>query len=166
MAAIASVAPGVLIALRSITDATLEPSAGITRSLPLYSQLTTKVVRSAVKSAWLTPRHGTCSECCSFIVCGSRKSMRSRASAITIACLPSGLKYRLYGSSTGTERPGLPVAGSTGVSMLPLLSLTHRVFMSHEGTTCCGCAGTGNCSTTLKVFGSMTSTRLLPRSGT
>src|SRR3954469_148160 len=92
--------------------------------------------------------------------------MRSRASAITIACLPSGLKYRLYGSSTRTERPGLPVRGSIGVSMLPLLSLTHSVLRSHEGTTCCGCAGTGKLLTTLNVRGSRTSTELLPRLGT
>ena len=68
IAVIGSVAPGVLIALRSMTDSTFRPLAGTTRSLPLNSQLTTNAVRSAVKSAWLTPRQGTCSDRCSFIV--------------------------------------------------------------------------------------------------
>ena len=92
MAVIGSVAPGVLIALRSMTDAIFRPLVGTTRSLPLNSQLTTNAERSAVKSAWLTPRQGTCSDHCSFIVLGSRKSMRSSASAMTMACLPSGVK--------------------------------------------------------------------------
>ena len=39
-------------------------------------------------------------------MCGSRKSRRCRRSATTIANRPSGVKYRLYGSSTGIGRPG------------------------------------------------------------
>ena len=46
--AAAPVPPGVLTGFRSITLLTLEPSAGITSSLPLNSQLTTKADRSAV----------------------------------------------------------------------------------------------------------------------
>ena len=40
------------------------------------------------------------------MVRGLRKSIRFSASAITIAVVPSGVKYRLYGSATGTGRPG------------------------------------------------------------
>ena len=46
----------------------------------------------------------------------SRKSMRFSRSAITIAYLPSGVKYMLYGSSTWIVYPVLPVAGSIMVS--------------------------------------------------
>ena len=56
---------------------------------------------------WSTPEHGTCSEWCSLNVCASRKSSRWSRSATTIAYRPSGVKYMLYGSSTGIVRPGL-----------------------------------------------------------
>ena len=46
MAVIGSVAPAVLIAFRSTTDAIFRPLAGTTRSLPLNSQLTTNAERS------------------------------------------------------------------------------------------------------------------------
>ena len=48
---------------------------------------------------------------------GSRKSSRLSASATTIADLPSGVKYMLYGSSTTMVLPGLPVVGSIGVRL-------------------------------------------------
>ena len=60
---------------------------------------------------------GTSIEYCSSIVFGSRKSSRFIASATTIADLPSGEKYMLYGSSTGIALPGLPVFGSIGVTL-------------------------------------------------
>jgi hypothetical protein len=46
----------------------------------------------AVKSRWLTPGHGTCSERRRFIVRGVRKSSRSSRSATTIANRPLGVK--------------------------------------------------------------------------
>ena len=57
------------------------------------------------------------SDDCSAIVFGSRKSSRLSASATTIADLPSGVKYMLYGSSTAIALPGLPVFGSIGVRL-------------------------------------------------
>src|SRR5262245_12407760 len=118
-----------------------------------------------VKSAWLMPAHpGTSSWLCTCIVVGSRKSSRLRASATLTADLPSGVKYMLYGSSTTTDGPGLPVFGSTGVSV-PLvvpsaLFVTQSVLRSHDGTTCCGFNPTLNVSTTCIVAGSMTDTVL------
>ena len=104
------------------------------------------------------------------MVCGSRKSSRLRASATLIADLPSGVKYMLYGSSTTTDAPGLPVFGSIGVSVpsgVPsALFVTHRVLRSHDGTTCCGFKPTSKVSTTCMVDGSMTDTVLSARFGT
>ncbi len=120
----------------------------------------------AEKSAWLTPEHCTFVLFTNAMVCGSRQSIRFIRSAITTAYLPSGVKYRLYGSSTETGLPGLPVAGSMGTSALPVSLFTHSVFRSYDGTTCCGCPGTAKCSTIWKVFGSMTSTVLLLLFGT
>ena len=57
---------------------------------------------------------------------GSRKSSRFIASATTIADLPSGEKYMLYGSSTGIALPGLPVFGSIGIT-LPLVRVLRVV---------------------------------------
>ena len=89
------------------------------------------------------------------IDCGSRKSSRLNASATTIADLPSGEKYMLYGSSTGIALPALPVRGSTGVTLptfvFSALFATHSVRMSHDGTTCCGFKPTRNLSTTASV---------------
>src|SRR5215468_3659829 len=105
-------------------------------------------------------QRGTVIEYWSSIVFGSRKSSRFIASATTIADLPSGEKYMLYGSSTATGFPGLPVFGSTGVRLPRLvfsaLLATHRVRRSHDGTTCCGLRPTLNLSTTLKLAGSIT----------
>ncbi|GAA3218134.1 hypothetical protein GCM10020256_21850 [Streptomyces thermocoprophilus] len=42
--------------------------------------------------------------------------------------------------------------------MWPRLLLTHSVFRSQDGTTCCGCRPTGIVSITSYVFGSMTET--------
>ena len=73
----------------------------ILASLAPNSQLKIAYEPSIEKSAWLMPSHsGTSSDCCNAIVCGSRKSSRLRASATTIADLPSAVKYMLYGSST------------------------------------------------------------------
>src|SRR5207247_10008627 len=107
---------------------------------------------------------GTDSELWSFIVCGSRKSSRFSASATTIADLPSGLKYMLYGSSTLMALPGFPVVGSMGVRLPSVrpsaLLVTHRVFRSWEGTTCCGLIPTLKRSTIFRVAGSITYTSL------
>ncbi len=124
-----------------------------------------------VKSAWLTPaQSGTWTEVCSCIVCGSRKSSRFRASATLMADLPSGVKYMLYGSSTATGCPGLPVVGSIGVSVpsgVPsALFVTQRVLRSHDGTTCWGFRPTGKVSTTCMVDGSITETLFDARFGT
>ena len=118
---------------------------------------------SIEKSAWLIPpQRGTSSLNCSAIVRGSRKSRRLNASATTIADLPSGVKYMLYGSSTGIALPALPVAGSTGVRLpdfvFSALFATQSVRMSHDGTTCCGLSPTPNLPTTVSVAGSMTQT--------
>src|SRR5436305_7824516 len=90
---------------------------------------------------------GASIDCCSAIVCGSRKSRRLCRSATTIAARPSGVKYKLYGSSTGMAVPGLPVLGSIGVKLTllrraPFLA-THKVLRSHDGMTGCGLAPRG-----------------------
>src|SRR6185312_8168097 len=114
-------------------------------------------------SEWLMPpQRGALIEYCSAMVCGSRKSRRLWASATTMALLPSGVKYMLYGSSTAMGAPGLPVMGSIGVRV-PLLVpsallVTQSVFRSHDGTTCCGLSPTLNLSTTAYVAGSITYT--------
>lgn len=79
---------------------------------------------------------------------------------MTIAYLPLGVKYRLYGSCTSTVLPALPVLGSMGVRVLPRSLLTQSVFMSQEGTTCWGWAPTLIVSMTSYVFGSITETVL------
>ena len=83
----------------------------------------------------------------SAIVCASRKSSRACDSATTIASLPSGVKYMLYGSSTVIALPGLPVFGSIGVRLPSVrpsaLLVTHSVCRSHAGTTCCGLLADG-----------------------
>ncbi len=99
-------------------------------------------------------------------MCASRKSRRWSRSATTIAKRPSGVKYMLYGSSTGIGFPGLPVCGSIGVTLFPTSFSTYRVFRSYEGVTCCGRLPTAKCSTTLRVAGSITSTVLLWLFGT
>jgi hypothetical protein len=74
--------------------------------------------------------------------------------------LPSGVKYMLYGSSTGIARPGLPVRGSIGVRLPSLrpsaLLVTHSVRRSHEGTMCCGETPTLKRSMTFIAAGSIT----------
>jgi hypothetical protein len=76
--------------------------------------------------------------------------------------LPSGVKYMLYGSSTGIALPGLPVFGSIGIRLPSLrpsaVFATQSVFMSHDGTMWCGLMPTLNLSTTCSVAGSMTHT--------
>src|SRR5476651_59730 len=123
------------------------------------------------KSAWLMPPHsGTGNVDCSFMVCGSRKSRRFISSTTTMADLPSGDQYRLYGSSTRIDSPGLPVSGSMGVRLPSVrpsaLLATHKVRKSHDGTTCCGLRPTLKVSITCKVAGSITETVLLRRFGT
>ncbi len=115
---------------------------------------------------WSMPLQSTFTDFTSANVCGSRKSSRCRASATTIAYFPSGVKYMLYGSSTGISAPGLPVRGSIGVRLLPELFVTYSVARSHAGTTCWGMRPTGKWSTTWYVAGSMTSTVLLSPLGT
>src|SRR2546430_4943049 len=121
---------------------------------------------SGEKSAWLTPSQCTGTVLTTAIVCGSRKTIWCRRSAITTAYRPSGVKYRLYGSSTFTGAPNAPVAASIGVSQ-PLVSLlTHNVRRSHDGTTCSGPTGTRCVSITFMVAGSITETVLLAWLGT
>jgi hypothetical protein len=43
---------------------------------------------------------------------------------MTMAFVPSGEKYRLYGSAIGMVAPGFPVRGSIWVSVLPWLLFT------------------------------------------
>jgi len=98
---------------------------------PSNSQVKNAVRPSMEKSAWLMPPHfGASMEYCSAIVLGSRKSRRWRASATTMADLPSGVKYMLYGSSTGIDAPVLPVRGSIGVR-LPL-SVRSALLAAHS----------------------------------
>ena len=84
------------------------------------------------------------------------------ASATTIADLPSGVKYMLYGSSTAIAVPGLAGLGSIGVRLPSVrpsaLLATQSVRRSHDGTTCCGLRPTLKVSTTLSVAGSITET--------
>ncbi len=98
---------------------------------PSNSQVKKAVLPSMEKSAWLMPPHlGASIWYCIAIVFGSRKSRRWRASATTMADLPSGVKYMLYGSSTGIAVPVLPVRGSIGVR-LPLL-LRSALLAAHS----------------------------------
>src|SRR5215470_2513634 len=107
-------------------------------------------------------QRGTAIEYWSSIVFGSRKSRRFIASATTIADFPSGEKYMLYGSSTLTAFPGLPVFGSIGMRLpavvFSALFATHSVRRSHDGTTCCGLMPTLNLAITWYVAGSITYT--------
>src|SRR4051794_33763709 len=101
---------------------------------------------------------GTASDDCSAIVRGSRKSSRRLLSATTIADEPSGVKYRLYGSSTAIGLPGVPVDASIGTTLLPRLSSTHRVRRSYDGTMCCGSRAVLNDRSTVRVAWSITVT--------
>src|SRR5260221_3323030 len=102
------------------------------------------------------PSHsGTGSDDCSAIVFGSRKSSFFKPSDTTIACLPSGVKYRLYGSSTGTGSPWDPSTGLIGISELPWLFSSHNVRRSYDGTMCCGSRPALNDPTTFFVVGSI-----------
>src|SRR5690242_968738 len=118
----------------------------------------------------MPPHLGALTEPCSFIVFGSRKSRRLSASATTTADLPSGVKYMLYGSSTATLGPGLPVRASIGVSVPSgrpsALLVTHKVVRSQEGTTCWGLVPTLKRSMIFIVAGSMTYTSFDFRCGT
>ncbi len=130
-------------------------------SVPENSQVKITKRPSIEKSAWLTPgQPGTSIEYCNSIVFGSRKSSRLRASATTIADLPSGVAYMLYGSSTLIALPGLPVRGSIGVRLPSVgpsaLLVTHSVRRSHDGTMCCGPSPTLNRSITFISCGSIT----------
>src|SRR3954470_1529541 len=95
-----------------------------------------------------------------------RKSSSRRASATTIARRPSAVKYRLYGSDTGTGRPGRPLRGSIGVRLLPRSLVTHSVRRSHEGVTCCGCSPVAKCLTMRPLRWSISSTVFDPELGT
>src|SRR4051794_7739756 len=137
-----------------------------TSSCPENSQLNNAYRPLAVKSAWSTPRHGTGSAWRRRIECGSTKSRRASRSATTIAYLPSGVKYMLYGSATGIVRPNFPVLGLIVVTLLPSSFSTYKVFRSHDGTTCCGSAPTECVTITRWVVGLMTLTVLESEFGT
>src|SRR5215831_14149062 len=100
------------------------------------------------------------------MVCGLRKSIRDSASATTIAFLPSGVKYRLYGSATGTGGPGLPVFGLIGVRLLPSVSLTHSTEPFQDGVMWLGCPPTAKVLMILKVCGLISLTVSLRLLGT
>src|SRR5580700_4634149 len=91
---------------------------------------------------WSTPRQGTGTDSTMLIVRASRKSSRRMASATTMAYLPSGVKYMLYGSLTLIVSSLCPVAGSMRVTLSPRSFSTQRVLRSYEGMTCCGCVPT------------------------
>src|SRR5260370_36353328 len=84
---------------------------------------------------WLTPEQGTPIEYRRRIVCGSRKSIRSSASAITSAYFPSGVKYRLYGSGTGTGGPGAAAARRVGARERAARSLSYSTEPPPAGGT-------------------------------
>ena len=105
---------------------------------PENSQVTMKYRPSGEKSAWFTPAQPTGRTWRTAMVCGSPKTICRRVSAITTAYRPSGVKYTLYGSSTGTGLPNVPVAGLIGVNEFPVLLLIPSVRRSQDGTTCCG----------------------------
>src|SRR6185295_17428168 len=139
--------------------------------MPPNSQVKIAKRPSIEKSAWLMPAHsGVGSDDFRAIVCGSRKSSRLYASATTIASLPSGVQYMLYGSSTAIDLPGLPVWGSIGVRLPSVrpsaLLATQSMRRSQDGTMCCGLTPTLNVSTTFSVSGSITETVLAARLGT
>ena len=98
-------------------------------------------------------QRGTSIEYCSCIVFGSRKSSRFIASATTIADLPSGEKYMLYGIVDRDRLAGLAGlridrASGCRCFVFSALFATHSVRRSHDGTTCCGLRPTLNLSTT------------------
>src|SRR5205807_7543166 len=69
-------------------------------TIPEYSVDASRYRPSAVKSRWSTPGQGIDTLLISLNVVGSRKSRRLLSSATTTALVPSGVKYRLYGSVT------------------------------------------------------------------
>ena len=75
-----------------------------------------------------TPAQPTGSTLRTAMVCGSRKTISFFASDITTAYFPSGVKYRLYGSTTGTALPNFPVAGLIGVSEFGGVNASVAVF--------------------------------------
>ena len=84
-----------------------------TAMAPANSQLNTAVRPSAEKSPWSMPAHaGAGVMSCWTQLCGSYQTSSRLASATAIAYWPSGVKYMLYGSTTGICRPGSPVFGS------------------------------------------------------
>ena len=118
----------------------------------------------------MPPHWGVLIEYCMASVFGSRKSSLRRSSATTMSEAPSGVKYTLYGSSTGTDLPAWAVRGSMGVRLPSVLRsallATHRVDKSHDGTTCCGPFSTRKVSTTFMVWGSITDKDFERRLGT
>src|ERR1700746_2111979 len=112
------------------------------------------------------PAAGICRRYRGAIVCGSQKSIRFRASAITSAYWPSGVKYRLYGSATATGEPARPVRGSMGVSLPPTVLFTHSTEPSQDGVTWLGPIPTSNVVMTRWVRGSISVTVLLRLFGT
>ena len=85
--------------------------------LPWNSQVKIANLPSMEKSAWLMPAHSGHVERALQLPSSAGRGSRvaCSASATTIADLPSGVKYMLYGSSTAIDAPGLPVFGSIGV---------------------------------------------------
>ena len=77
-----------------------------------------------------------------------------------------GREVEVVGVATGIGRPGRPVTGLIGVSVLLWSFVTYSRLRSQDGTTCCGSSPTGNCRITRRVAGLITSTVLLPELGT
>src|SRR6478672_10029896 len=75
-----------------------------TATRPASSQLNTATLPSGVKSPWSSPwQSGYCTRSTSCQVTGSYQIRLRRSSATEIAYLPSGVKYMLYGSATGSR---------------------------------------------------------------
>ncbi len=83
-----------------------------------------------------------------------------------MAEVPSGVKYMLYGSTTGIAGPGWPVFGSIGTRSWLSLSVMYSVWRSHDGTQCCGRCPTSKWSTISIESWSMTSTVFVSLFGT
>src|SRR6476620_11317886 len=129
------VAPGVLMWFRSMTERMAVTSASRTSSCPVNSQLIRMLVRSALKSAWLMPRHGTGTERLSAMVVGSRTSMRLSRSAMTSASEPSGGEVqvvRVVGGHGAPDLSGRRVDGRQGVAGVTVDPQRGQVVAGHD----------------------------------
>ena len=152
------VAPGEAMPVRSTTLTRWVTSASTTISWPLNSHLATRTVRSAVKSAWLIPPHGSGSVRTRAMVVASLTTMAWSRSAMPRAYLAVRGEGQVVGVGDRDGSLGCPEAGSIGVMESPASLLTHSVLRSCQSTTCSGERPTRNLQITVYVAGSMTST--------